>query len=280
MEADEVAWKGLKGIGKGLKGGAQGALKVAEKTSMAVLETKDKIEDLEKVGAKGPKKHKVHLDSDARAEMKARAAAANTKPEIEDLGPDQSGMSLLGGLAEKAKATTVAVAAKTQETAQMATSKTMEAGETLKKAAGVDDASAARERAAVRSRRRTPQTDLLSALDSPSPNTDVCGEQGGGQEIKFDEDGNPIIPEAPSKGVVGGLVGGVVGTTTGLVGGVVGTTLEVGHMTGEGLKKAVGVDDKDAARQRAAVRKHPAPSTALSNHITVPHTRARSWLTR
>ena len=49
MEAEEVAWKGMKGIGKGLKAGASGALKVAEKTSMAVLETNDKINELQVV---------------------------------------------------------------------------------------------------------------------------------------------------------------------------------------------------------------------------------------
>lgn len=36
-------------------------------------------------------------------------------------------------------------------------------------------------------------------------------EQGGGQEIKFDEDGNPILPDAPSggKGGLGSKLKGV-----------------------------------------------------------------------
>lgn len=240
MEAEEIAWKGMKGIGKGLKAGASGALKVAEKTSMAVLETNDKINELQYAGASGPKKT-THLDSDARAAMKARAAAAK-EPEMEDLGPDQSGDGFLGDLKSRAKSatdavasTTATVAAKTKETAGAATAKTLEVGKatggSVMAVAGLDDTAAARERAA-----------------------------GGGQEIQFDEDGNPIIPDAPAKGAVataGGIVGGVVGKTGGLVGAVVGTTLEVGQKAGGGLKDVVVGDDKDAARARAAVRRPP-----------------------
>ena len=228
MEAEDLAWKGMKGLGKGLKAGASGALKVAEKTSMAVLETNDKINDLQYAGAKGPKKPKTQLDSDARAAMKERAQAAQAAKAapVEDLRPDQSGDTFLGDLKAKAKSTTTAVAAKTKETAEVATSKTKEVtGATLKLATGGDNTAAARERAA-----------------------------GAGQELQFDEDGNPIMPNAPSKGIVGaagGLVGGVVGTAGGLVGTAVGTTMAVGQKT----KGAVVGDDKEAARKRAAVRR-------------------------
>ena len=223
-----MAWKGVKGLAKGVKAGASGALKVAEKTSMAVLETNDKLNDLQYAGAKGPKKPTTQIDSDARAAMKARAQAAKAAP-VEDLRPDQSGDNFLGDLKAKAKSTTAAVAAKTKETAEVATTKTKEVGKatgaTLKKATSADDSAAARQRAA-----------------------------GGGQELQFDEDGNPIMPNTHGKGIVGaagGLVGGVVGTAGGLVGTAVGTTLAVGHKT----KDVVMGDDKEAARKRAAVRR-------------------------
>lgn len=252
MEADEAVWKGMKGITKGIKAGASGAMKAAEKTSMAVMEGRDKINELQYASANNAQKNKektAHVDSDARAAIKARAAAAQAaKPEIEDLKADQTGDSFLGDLAAKAKSataavgsTTAAVAAKTKETA----GKTVEVGKAtggkVLQATGLDDSAAARARAA-----------------------------GGGQEMKFDEDGNPIIPDAPAKGLVGtagGLVGGVVGSAGGLVGSVVGTTIEVGQRTGEGLKGVVAGDDKEAARERAAVclslrplSSHPAQS--------------------
>ncbi len=232
MQAEDVAWKGMKGMVKGVKAGASGALKVAEKTSMAVMETSDKLNELQYAGASGPKKA-THLDGDARAAMKARAAAAKADDnKVEDLPPTQSGDGFLGDLKGKAKAATATVTATTAAVASKTVETTVGVGKvttaTVKKATGVDDSAAARERAA-----------------------------GGGQEIKFDEDGNPIIPDGPNKGIVGGvvgtaggLVGGVVGTAGGLVGTVVGTTLK----TGEGLKDAVVGDGKDAARERAAVR--------------------------
>eukprot|EP01043_Picozoa_sp_COSAG02_P072824 COSAG02_NODE_13898_length_1333_cov_1.216370_1_plen_245_part_10 len=229
---------------KGVKAGASGALKVAEKTSMAVLETNDKLNEMQYSGASGPKKT-THVDGDARAAMKARAAAAQAaKAEtIEDLSPDQSGDGFLGDLKAKAKSATATVTSTTAAVATKTKDTTVEVGKatssTVLKMTGVDDSSAARERAA-----------------------------GGGQEIKFDEDGNPIIPDGPSKGVVGGvvgtaggLVGGVVGATGGLVGTVVGTKLK----TGEGLKDAVVGDGKDAARERAAVRHLSLASFRLSS---------------
>ena len=36
-EAEEVVWSGLKGLGKGMKAGAQGSLKAAEKVSMGAI---------------------------------------------------------------------------------------------------------------------------------------------------------------------------------------------------------------------------------------------------
>lgn len=250
-EAEEVAWKGLKGIGKGMKAGAVGSLKAAEKVSMTALEGKDayngavdKLNDKSmapKIGEGGLAKGGSEREAQMAA-MKARAAAA-AEDAAATAEPEQVGgaMGMLGDFAGKAKAKTLEATDMAKETASKVTASEgvqgvmgavsgvtagtltamKDGADAGKKVAGVDEKEEARARA-----------------------------MGGGQEMQFDEEGNPIIPTGQGGGAAA-LVGDVAGGVGGIIGGVVGGSLGIlGGLTDAG-KKAAGIDEKEDARQRA-----------------------------
>jgi len=105
-----VAWKGVKGVGKGVSKTASASMAGIEKIGMAGMETKGKYD--EKFNADPELKKKAKKaetpDQDARAAMKARAAAAggraNQNTECAAPKPASGGGDTAKGFGAKAKA--------------------------------------------------------------------------------------------------------------------------------------------------------------------------------